>query len=503
MISSRTVTLFTEPPPVRTGPSAFVISILLHGVVCGLILVGISRAPRTTDAALARRYTVRLLTLHQPERRQRLSAPAPAEALHAAAASHAAAGSAPSARAAVPQIAHPQVAQQTLVQPDLPQNLLLPHETPIPTVLMWSADNSTARVIVAPPLQALTAVRVHPLLEIPNREVNLADVRISSSTLVTHAISLPPSTTAPIMVEAAKVTEQIPSSAAKPVGAPTPARVLSLSDLEMPEGTVALPQSNQTAASSAIGFALGHGLAPVGTGDGTSEGKSGVGSGQGNERDKQGNGAAGDAVASAGSGTAAGRSGDGTAGGTANGTATGTANGAANGTVNGAANGTHEGDSEPAIAHLKLRKDGKFGVVVVGSSIAEAYPETAGIWGGRLAYTVYLHVGLPKTWILQYALPRDAEGTVAGNITRPDAPWPYDMARPHLAPEDFNANAVMVHGIVNAAGRFEKLGVVFPLEFAQAKFLLSALEQWQFRPAMQNGQIAAVEVLLIIPEETE
>ena len=61
----------------------------------------------------------------------------------------------------------------------------------------------------------------------------------------------------------------------------------------------------------------------------------------------------------------------------------------------------------------------------------------------------------------------------------------------------------MVHGFVNLAGRFERLTVVFPTEFAHAKFVLSALEQWQFRPARQNGQLAPVEVLLIIPEETE
>ena len=61
----------------------------------------------------------------------------------------------------------------------------------------------------------------------------------------------------------------------------------------------------------------------------------------------------------------------------------------------------------------------------------------------------------------------------------------------------------MVHGFVNLAGRFERLAMVFPAEFAQAKFVLSALQQWEFRPARQNGQLAGVEILLIIPEETE
>jgi hypothetical protein len=33
--------------------------------------------------------------------------------------------------------------------------------------------------------------------------------------------------------------------------------------------------------------------------------------------------------------------------------------------------------------------------------------------------------------------------------------------------------------------------------------VLRALRQWQFRPARQNGQPTAVEVLLIIPRDGE
>jgi hypothetical protein len=58
----------------------------------------------------------------------------------------------------------------------------------------------------------------------------------------------------------------------------------------------------------------------------------------------------------------------------------------------------------------------------------------------------------------------------------------------------------MVHGFVNEAGRFESLAVAFPPEFPQAQYVLSALAQWQFRPAAENGHPARVEVVLIIPE---
>ncbi len=142
-------------------------------------------------------------------------------------------------------------------------------------------------------------------------------------------------------------------------------------------------------------------------------------------------------------------------------------------------------------------------MVIVGPSLSEKYPETVGIWSGRLAYTVYLHVGLPKNWILQYSVPRTVEVATSGVVTRPEAPWPYDIVRPNLKEEDFNSDAIMVHGFVNVQGHFEKLAVVFPPECPQSTFLLASLQEWNFRPAQQNGQTAMVEVLLIIPDPAQ
>ena len=113
----------------------------------------------------------------------------------------------------------------------------------------------------------------------------------------------------------------------------------------------------------------------------------------------------------------------------------------------------------------------------------------------------YLHVGLNKNWILQYSLTRTADTSVAGHVSRLEAPWPYDIARPNLLTRDLNADALMVHGILNQAGRLESLAVAFPNNFRYGSFVLRALRQWQFRPARQNGQPTAVEVLLIIPRD--
>ena len=164
--------------------------------------------------------------------------------------------------------------------------------------------------------------------------------------------------------------------------------------------------------------------------------------------------------------------------------------------------GAGAGD-RPAAIHIKLPQAGQFGSVVVGSSMEEKFPEVAGVWNGRMAYTVYLHVGTAKSWILQYSLPRDADASEGGNVTRLEAPWPFNIVRPNLSPDSINSDAVLVHGFVNQQGRFESLAIAFPPEFPLAQFVLDSLNQWQFRPAARNGQTERVEVLLIIPEERD
>jgi len=154
-------------------------------------------------------------------------------------------------------------------------------------------------------------------------------------------------------------------------------------------------------------------------------------------------------------------------------------------------------------AHITRSITGQFGAVVVGSSLEDQFPDMPAVWSGRLSYTAYLPVGLAKSWILQYSLPRYAEAAAAGKVTHIEAPWPYNIVRPNIAFDSVGADAIMVRGFVNQAGRFEGLTVVFPPQLAQAQFVLSSLAQWQWRPAMQNGQKIKVEVLLIIPEEPE
>src|SRR5215471_20706474 len=61
MKSAGIVTLFSELPPPRKAPSAFLISFVVHGIVFAWLLVGLRYLPRVNDQVPHDRYTVRVL----------------------------------------------------------------------------------------------------------------------------------------------------------------------------------------------------------------------------------------------------------------------------------------------------------------------------------------------------------------------------------------------------------------------------------------------------------
>jgi hypothetical protein len=480
MRSSRITTLFTEPLPVQRSPSSIAVSIVVHCIAIVWLYLGLRHAPRLNDQSFVRRFTVRLLkqdSIQEPmTKRYPGSAPTPSARRNDAQA--ASAGGQPLPQPSVtPQLPELLSHTQTLVQPEVPPDLALLQPVPVPTVIRWAPVDVPQKVIVLPLPKVLSAADIHSSLTPPNHEQTPADIKISSTKFSTQAPVLPPSTTSPIVVRRAEAVKQAPESTSQSLAEPTPAQVISLSDLRLKEGSVSIPAANAAARSKTSDpLVPGQSTATTSGGNGNPTSKAN-GSGNGQSSGTQGD------KSTPGSGSTA---------------LSGTDTGANQGVANGSGSG-----SEPAIAHITVPKDGQFGVVVIGSSLAEQYPEIVSIWGGRMVYTVYLHVGLGKSWILQYSIPRSTDPAAAAITPKPEAPWPYDIFRPTLAPADYNSDAIMVHGFVNLTGRFEQLAVVFPPEFPQSKFVLGALQQWRFRPARQSGQAASVEILLIIPEMTE
>lgn len=461
------ISIFSERPQPSQRPTSFVVSILAHGAAVALLSFGIIYTPEFKDPIVVKRYTIRHLDLHTEKEPPRQSSakgiayPGP----HADAPPKAQPGKkAASHQAVMRQTVDAEKGPQTLVQPDIPNPVRAVVETPVPTVVIWSPKKEQVKAVVAPLPEKATASDVKPSIKAPNEEVNLGDMGISSSLTPTDILPVLPTTTSPLVVHGPTMVQLAPVTTSQKAAMPTPTAVMSISDLRMPDGTATLPPVNQTTEQSESGI-LAPGQASAGK-KSNHDGGTGSDQASGNSGDTKG-------VPGDQSGTKAGE---------------------------GAGSGTDDGFSTE---HISLPRNGQFGAIVVGASLEEKFPELSGIWNDRVAYTVYLHVGLQKSWILQYSLPRNTEAAQSGNITRLEAPWPYNIVRPNIAPGSFTSDAILVHGFVNQEGRFESLGLAFPPEFQEGRFVLDALAQWQFRPAVQNGQTERVEVLIIIPEEDE
>jgi hypothetical protein len=467
MMPSSGSMLFATLPPQSQRPTSLVGSILIHVLAAAVLWFSFGYKPPITRVVEAH-YTLRQLDLLLPPDSQKPAPPRiPYPKSHAGAA--APEGRTEQSRALPKQM---QPGPQTLIQADLLNPITLPQPIPVPQVVIWSPSKTIAKKITPPLPEKPTAADVVPVLDRPNQELTLADVNIASSKLPSFKSPVAPSTTSPVTVHTPAQAQLPPASASQQTAPPTPASVLSLSDVKL-NGSAALPPVNESQASTAQG-ALSPGKAQ-------------------NPSDQAGKG-------SLAARPGLGGNGQGPTGG-ANHSASGSGNPETSSSMSDGETGSN-GNGRATTTSIALPKDGHFGSVIVNDALDQQFPELEGAWSGRIAYTAYLHVGLPKSWILQYSLPRNAEAA-AGGVSRLDAPWPYNIVRPNLADGSVDADALMIRGFVNESGRFEDLTVVFPQPFSGAQFVLAALRQWQFRPALQNGQATRVEVLLIIPEDLQ
>ncbi len=453
------ISLFSERPELNQRSPSFVVSILAHGAALGLVSFGFLSTPQIKSPTVFELYTVRRLDLHTMQSLMRQAVrsqieyprPRPVERKLSAA-----------ARQAMRQIASAAPGRQTLIQPDLLKPLPLPQQISLPTVVIWNGEAIPVKTILAPLPKKPAVADVKPSVQRPNQEQRLADLSLAASDLAAQDQPLLPGTTSPVVVNGPQPTPPAPVTTAEGSAEPTPIAVMSLSDLNMANGDVTLPPANQSASLNPSGeLAVGRT-------------KGSAGPGQGQTVDDAGQSRTGNAAGAP------------------------DPNAAPRTFAPGALAG-----NPLSTAHITLPKNGQFGAVVVGASMDEEYPEIAHLWDGRLGYTVYLHVGLEKSWILQYSLPPDAEAAKAGEVARIEPPWPYNIVRPNLAAGAIDADALMIHGFVNQDGRFESLSIAFPPQFPEARFVLNSLAQWQFRPARQNGKNVRVEVLLVIPDEQQ
>jgi hypothetical protein len=439
--SLQTITLFAEPPESRSDPFSLLLSILLHGAVSGLMLYVLIHSPQITTQALRERYSVRLLEMYAAKPEPRNLNDGAYWPLPIPVSSSVASVATRSDHFQVPRLSALQLpAPHILVQPDTPSNVTLPQNVAIPLVVLVSPANLPTQKIVPPASPKPTHADVQPVLELPNGEKVVSEIALSAAPLNPTAASTIASTTTPIRIPGPKQENSLPQTSSDSQAPAAPATVMAISDLRMSEGTVVLPRASQAPSSNASSAA-------------------------GLVRSEESHAAAG---------------------------------------MDPGTSEFHDGTGQSiSVKRIVLPKDGKFSMVLVGNSLEEQYPETAGIWTGRLAYTVYLHVGLAKSWILQYSLPRADQAAGTGSGARLESPWPTEIFVPNLPAGYTNSDALVAHGLLNKEGRFDKLAVVFPPEFQEARFILDLLKQWVFRPARQNEKTTDVEILLIIPEQDQ
>ena len=490
------VTLFGEVSTAGRAPSTFAVSAVIHFVFFILVLYVFKGRPRIIEASIVDHEPVRVINLSAAVAALRPYQPPvarPKAASKAVQVSIPADG--PKAAAALPHLEPRKIkAKQTLVNPNEDLKILVKQEVPLPLIVLWRPEPVRVKSVVPAPPQETSAASVKPSLNAPNHEPDMADIQISTAPGKTEKPTLAPSSTAPIKIIRPQKEQQVPETASLPDAQPTPASVLSISTLKLYNGKAVLPPANQVAETSNVesahpGSAV-NGSTEPNNNSVTKENANGAGkntadnaqsSHKGNDQKPPAPKAAPQKPAEA-----------------AN--ANGTSQLGKHGPVEPARNtglSILEPETNPKVTHVSLPPNGRYGAVVVGTSLVDAYPESEGIMTGRITYTVYLQVGAARNWILQYALAASVDRGV--NSIRPDAPWPYDIYRPNLSSSEVNTDAILVHGLINGVGHFEQLSLVYPSEFPEAKLVLNSLSKWQFRPAMQQNLATSVEVLLIIP----
>jgi hypothetical protein len=386
--------------------------------------------------------------------------------------------------------------KQTLIQPDVPPDLTLAHEIPLPAAIVWTnAKLPPMRKRFIAPTETVKSLKT--VQNVPENAPITTSVRepgaLSLAGMVPAALPKWQKTfVGPPSRGRQEATRQVSQIGVPDTSALSGGNLISLPADPVVSGTVALPPANQIARSD-----VGNTGSPNGR-------EGGIGSG-GNKQQPSGGIQRQTASVSAdsGSGTAAKAAGIPSA-------AVGTAARASAAPGNGpnglwtATGSAAEPNALPiaGLRRIELPKNGKFGAVVSGSSAAGSYPESAGALSGKVIYTVYIKVGLRKSWILQYCLPKNDEKSPASGRSGVgiEAPWPFLMMRPDQGSAS-DPDYMILHGMITAAGRFDQLAVIFPADYAQKELLVSSLKLWEFRPAARDGVPVPVEVLLIVPHQ--
>ena len=361
------------------------------------------------------------------------------------------------------QLAAPAEARSrdVVLQPDQPPQVTLTLPQDLPATFLWAQapapplESQTVGAAANQPRRAAVSLPdATPRLQLPNLELDIADIQIAANPILTfHAAKLlaPASNVAPLSAEGTDSAELPPTA--------------------MPAGTpINMVAFMRHLAGRLPGYLvdLGNRIGGAQAADG-GNGRGGAGSGAGNAADLLA-----DAAGGAGSGGSAGIA----------------AAAAARTTLGG--------------------PTGNLGVVVVHQTANENAIEGAEALTGQPVYTVFFDVpGSPRRWVLQYCLP-GAEAAASNILSeeghvrvmpRRSVQPPYPLERIPVDLRGFKGEAqrLVVYGFVNEKGEVLNLRVVHGTGQEVDKTALATLGRWAFRPAVKDDLPVAVEAIFGIP----
>ena len=387
MSSSYTVTLFTEPSDAGPRPTSIAASFVLHTLVIAVVWFGVAYMPPFARVS-TEHFRVRELDLNMPDDARvsppRIPYPTAATGAHTPASEGKPSPNQPALR----EVAQATPGPQTLIQPDIENPVKLADQIPVPQVAIWTPSSVPVKKVTPPAPQKPASSDVKPSVERPNEEITLADVNVVASFHPTPKPIITASTTSPVAVHVPQQAQRPPMTSSQSTAQPTPASILSLSNLRMKEGIATLPPVNESVVVKGPGTLAGQGKDAASQGKDNSATKPGQGGSSkgpaGNEGNTGAGAAQGQPTQVAGTGPAA---------------PSNKPQGPETGSGSGPDNLAGDRLSPTAVT---VSKDGHFGAIIVGSSLDGQYPEIEGVWNGRIAYTVYLKVGLSHSWVMQY-----------------------------------------------------------------------------------------------------
>jgi hypothetical protein len=148
------------------------------------------------------------------------------------------------------------------------------------------------------------------------------------------------------------------------------------------------------------------------------------------------------------------------------------------------------------LTRIERSRSGNFKVSTMGSSVSDEFPDVDTDLAGKVVSTVYLDVGLRKSWILEFSEISSGGAPVDG--TPLDPPYPYLIFVPRKLQLPEEAEAALISGRINTKGEFENLHLLLPAEWEQKEYLTNALGLWSFRPAAHHDKPVAINILLVI-----